>query len=179
MVYEDESSNDYSSLLYISSSNDGMQYHVPASIDDQDYMGVETAPLVPCEHHGLAIERCVAFEEAENSGCVQWVDREWPPTLQNALLKLWKMYEDSRSGRRKDNLESSLTIHQLTKEKNKLEGNYDKLVQDVHELFNFQEDRMMDFSYLNDRMKGVEVTNSVVSDMKIEMEKKDAKIFKL
>ncbi|KAI5003021.1 hypothetical protein ZWY2020_027671 [Hordeum vulgare] len=86
------------------------------------------------------------------------------------------MYEDNRSCRRKDNLESSLTIDNLTEEKNKIEGNYGKLVQDVHELFNFQEDRMMDFNYLNDRMKGVEVTNSVVSDMKTKMEKKDAEI---
>ncbi|KAE8789863.1 hypothetical protein D1007_35824 [Hordeum vulgare] len=62
MVYEDESSNDYSSLLYISSSSDGMQYQVPASIEDQDYMGVESTPLVPCEHHGLAAQRRVAFE---------------------------------------------------------------------------------------------------------------------
>ncbi|KAE8803692.1 hypothetical protein D1007_20380 [Hordeum vulgare] len=119
------------------------------------------------------------LEEADNCGFVQWVDLEWPPTLQNALLKLWEMYENNNSGRRKYNLESSLTINILTKEKNKIEGNYDRLVQDVHELFNVQEDRMMDFSYLNDRMKGVEVTNFVVSDMKMEMEKKDVEIFKL
>ncbi|KAE8794981.1 hypothetical protein D1007_30179 [Hordeum vulgare] len=60
MVYEDESSNDYSSLMYISSSDDGMQYQIPPS--DHDYVGVETTPLVSCEHHGLAAERHVAFE---------------------------------------------------------------------------------------------------------------------
>nr|XP_020190362.2 uncharacterized protein LOC109776099 [Aegilops tauschii subsp. strangulata] len=175
MVYEDESSNKYSSLLYISSSDDGMQYQV----DDQDYMGVEPTLLVPCEHHGLAAERCVAFEgfdtgrrflvcankEADNCGFVRWVDPEWPPTQHNALWKLWEMYPANRSGRRKDNHENSLTIHHFTEEKNKLEGNYDKLVEDVHELFGAQEDRMMDFIYLNAKMKGAEVTKSVVSDM--------------
>ncbi|KAE8812581.1 hypothetical protein D1007_10511 [Hordeum vulgare] len=62
MVYEDESSNDYSILLYISSSSNAMEYQVPASIECQDYMGAETTPVVPSEHHGLAAERRVAFE---------------------------------------------------------------------------------------------------------------------
>ena len=57
--------------------------------------------------------------------------------MQNALLKLWAMVEDSKSARENDNLESALAIHHLTEEKNKLEANYDKLVQDVHELMNF------------------------------------------
>jgi hypothetical protein len=115
----------------------------------------------------------------ENCGFVQWVDPEWPPTMQNALLKLWELYSDSRSDRRKDNLDNSLSIHHLTEEKNNLEANYDKLVEDVHQLFNAQEDRMMDFSYLQSKMKNTEISSSVVSDMRIEIEKKDAEIFKL
>ncbi|KAM3244242.1 hypothetical protein ACQJBY_055888 [Aegilops geniculata] len=199
MVHEDESSDDYSSLQYMNSSDDdSMLYRIPASIEDQDYMGIETGTIVPCQHHGLPCERRVAFEgfdtgrrflacplkEGQNSGSVEWVDPEWPPTMQNALLKLWEMYQDSRSDRRKDNLESSLTIHHLTEEKNKLEANYDKLVEDVHQLLNAQEDRVLDFRYLQSKMESAEerkaeVTNSVVSDMKTEMEKKDAEIFKL
>ncbi|KAE8798817.1 hypothetical protein D1007_26006 [Hordeum vulgare] len=65
MVYEDESNNDLSSLLYISSFSDDMQYQPPASIDDHDYVGVETAPLVPCKQHGVAAERRVAFKGFE------------------------------------------------------------------------------------------------------------------
>ncbi|KAE8775212.1 hypothetical protein D1007_52271 [Hordeum vulgare] len=117
--------------------------------------------------------------EAENCGFVEWVDPKWPPTMQNALLKLWDIYGDNTSDRRMDNLESSLTIHHLREEKNKLEANYDKLVEDVHQLFNAQEDMMMDFSYLQSKMKDAEVTNSVIYDIKIEMEKKDAEILKL
>ncbi|KAE8777078.1 hypothetical protein D1007_50184 [Hordeum vulgare] len=132
MVYEDESSNNYSSLLYISSSSDGMQYQVPASIEDQEYMVVETTPQVPCEHHGLAAERHVAVKDLTRTGG-----------------------------------------------ENKLDATYDKLVEYVHRPFNAQEDRMMDFSYLDAKMKVDEVTNSVDSDMKTEMEKKDAKIFKM
>ncbi|XBI87770.1 hypothetical protein VPH35_025813 [Triticum aestivum] len=129
---EDESSQD-SSAQYMNLSDDkAMHYRVscrariPASIEDQDYTGIETAPRVLCHQHVVAAERRVTFEafntgrrflEDDNCGVVLWVDLEWPPTLQNALLKLWEMYHDSKSDRRKDNLESSLTIHHLTEEK--------------------------------------------------------------
>ena len=47
--------------------------------------------------------------------------------MENALLKLWSMVEESKSARVNDNLQSALTIHQLTEEKNKLDADYDKL----------------------------------------------------
>ncbi|KAE8811169.1 hypothetical protein D1007_11910 [Hordeum vulgare] len=118
MVYEDESSNDLSSLD-ISSSSNGMMYRIPASIDDKDYMGIENSALDVCLEHGLPPEH-----------------QEWPPTMQNALLKLWEMSEDSKSARRDDNLENSLKIHHLTKEKRDLDANYDKLVEYVNQLLN-------------------------------------------
>ncbi|KAE8778413.1 hypothetical protein D1007_48621 [Hordeum vulgare] len=152
MVYEDESSNDLSSLD-ISSSSDGMMYRIPASINDTDYMGIENSALDVCLEHGLSPERRVAFEGFEtgrgflvcaqsppqNCGFVGWVDQEWPPTMQNALLKLWEMLEDSRSARRDDNLENSLKIHHLTEEKRNLDANYHKLVEDVNQLLNLAE----------------------------------------
>ncbi|KAE8777093.1 hypothetical protein D1007_50200 [Hordeum vulgare] len=152
MVYEDESSNDLSSLD-ISSSSDGMMYQIPASIDDKDYMGIENSALDVFLEHGLPPEHRVAFEGFEtgrrflvcaqpppqNCGFVGWVGQEWPPTMQNALLKLWEMLEDSKSARRDDNLENSLKIHHLTEEKGNLDANYDKLVEDVNELLNLVE----------------------------------------
>uniref|UniRef100_A0A8I6Z0W0 Uncharacterized protein n=1 Tax=Hordeum vulgare subsp. vulgare TaxID=112509 RepID=A0A8I6Z0W0_HORVV len=59
--------------------------------------------------------------------------------MQNALLKLWEMLEDSKSARRDDNLENSLKIHHLTEEKRNLDANYDKLVEDVNQLLNLAE----------------------------------------
>uniref|UniRef100_A0A8I7BA56 Uncharacterized protein n=1 Tax=Hordeum vulgare subsp. vulgare TaxID=112509 RepID=A0A8I7BA56_HORVV len=59
--------------------------------------------------------------------------------MQNALLKLWEMLEDSKSSRRDDNLENSLKIHHLTEEKRNLDANYDKLVEDVNQLLNLAE----------------------------------------
>ena len=73
--------------------------------------------------------------------------------MENALLKLWSMVEESKSARVNDNLQSALTIHQLTEEKNKLDADYDKLVKDVHQLVDMQEDRVVDFSYLQVNLK--------------------------
>ncbi|KAE8800466.1 hypothetical protein D1007_23957 [Hordeum vulgare] len=140
MVYEDESSNDLSSLD-ISSSSDDMMYRIPASIDDKDYMGIENSAMDVCLEHGLPPERRVAFEvlPPQNCGFVGWVDQEWPPRMQNALLKLWEMLEDSKSARRDDNLENSLKIHHLTEEKRNIDANYEKLVEDVNQLLNLAE----------------------------------------
>nr|XP_045083585.1 uncharacterized protein LOC120963388 [Aegilops tauschii subsp. strangulata] len=100
---EDESSQD-SSVQYMNLSDDeATHFWILASIEDQDYNGIETAPRVLCHQHGVAAERLVAFEafntgrrflvcpmsEDDNCGIVLWVDPGWPPTLQNALLKLW------------------------------------------------------------------------------------------
>ncbi|KAE8800126.1 hypothetical protein D1007_24419 [Hordeum vulgare] len=79
------------------------------------------------------------YRPPQNCGFVGWVDQEWPPTMQNALLKLWEMLEDSKTARRDDNLEDSLKIHHLTEEKRNLDANYDKLVEDVNQLLNLAE----------------------------------------
>ncbi|KAE8804742.1 hypothetical protein D1007_19305 [Hordeum vulgare] len=216
MVYEDESSKDLSSLD-ISSSSDDMMYRIPASIDDEDYMGIENSSLDVCSEHGLPPERCVAFEGFETGRrflvCAQMLkdsglvgsavrsvgidgllkmqlsynccyfltsgassDQEWPPTMQNALFKLWEMLEDNKSGRRDDNLGNSLKIHHLTKEKRNLDATYDKLVEDVNQLLNAQEERDMDLSYMKVNAHGAESSSSAVSVMKFEIEKKEAEI---
>ncbi|KAE8772965.1 hypothetical protein D1007_54960 [Hordeum vulgare] len=126
---------------------------IPASIDDKDYMGIENSALDVCLEQGLPPDRRVAFEGFEtgrrflvcaqpppqNCGFVGWVDPEWPPIMQNALLKLWEMLEDNKSARRDDNLENSLKIHHLIEEKRNLDANYDKLVENVNQLLNLAE----------------------------------------
>ncbi|KAE8803939.1 hypothetical protein D1007_20093 [Hordeum vulgare] len=130
-----------------------MMYRIPASIDEEDYMGIENSALDVCLEHELPPERRVAFEGFEtgrrflvcaqlppqNCGFVSWVDQEWPPTMQNALLKLWEMLEDNKSARRDDNLQNSLKIHHITEEKMNLDANYGKLVEDVNQLVNLAE----------------------------------------
>ena len=86
------------------------------------------------------------------------------------------MLEDSKSARRDDNLENSLKIHHLTEEKRNLDANYDKLVEDVNQLLNAREERVMDLSYMKVNGHGAERSSSAVSVMKSEIEKKEAKI---
>jgi hypothetical protein len=142
--------------------------------------------LLLCTSYLPMVLTCLFFifllflQEGQNCGFVEWVDHQWPPTMQNALLKLWAMVEDSKSARVNDNLESSFTIHHLTEQKNKLEANYDKLVQDVHELMSFQEERVVDFRHLQSAITYQhECRSELVADMKAQMAKKDAESEKL
>ncbi|VAH99126.1 unnamed protein product [Triticum turgidum subsp. durum] len=114
-------------------------------------------------------------QEGQNCGFLQWVDEPWSPTMENALLKLWSMVEESKCARVNDNLESALTIHHLTEEKNKLDADYDKLVKDVHQLVDIQADRVVDFSYLQSNLTyQQECRAELIAGMKAEMAKKDA-----
>ncbi|KAE8809758.1 hypothetical protein D1007_13652 [Hordeum vulgare] len=124
------------------------------------------------------VMKLAASLQPQNCGFLGWVDPEWPTTMQNALLKLWKMLEDNKSARRDDNLESSLKIHQPTEEKRNLDANYDKLVEDVNELLNAEEQRVMDFSYLQDKVNahGAESSCAAVAVMKTEIDKKEEKM---
>ncbi|KAE8787970.1 hypothetical protein D1007_37998 [Hordeum vulgare] len=115
MVYEDESSNDYSILVYVGSSSDGMQYQAPSSIDDQDYMGVETTPLVSSEHHGLASERRVAFEGFD-AGMRLWDCLTQASVIQNLKLKHLKEKEQPSEARK--NLQ--VWVDELNKSREKL-----------------------------------------------------------
>ncbi|KAE8801373.1 hypothetical protein D1007_23070 [Hordeum vulgare] len=135
------------------------------SIDDQS-----TLPYM----HSSNSSTDGIYHEGDNCGFVEWVDQEWPITMQNALLKLWAMFEDTRNGRVTDNLESALTIHHLTQEKKNLDANYEKLVKDVHDLIDFQEERVIGFSYLQSNLTYQQQRRSkVVADMKGHMAKKD------
>nr|XP_020167092.1 uncharacterized protein LOC109752605 [Aegilops tauschii subsp. strangulata] len=108
MVFEDESSDDNSSLPYMqsSSSTDGLNQ----SLEDPEYKGLELDLMVFCEKHGKASERLVAFEGTDTG-------RRFLACAEP---------EDAKTARRNDNLESALKIHHLTKEKNKLDATYDK-----------------------------------------------------
>ncbi|KAE8809852.1 hypothetical protein D1007_13441 [Hordeum vulgare] len=99
--------------------------------------------------------------------------------MQSALLKLWEMLEDSKCGRRDDNLDNSVKIHHLTEEKINLDANYDKLVEDVNQLLNAEEERVMDLSYIKLNGHGAESSSSVVYVMKYEIEKKETEIMEV
>ncbi|KAE8787351.1 Receptor-like protein kinase HSL1 [Hordeum vulgare] len=118
-----------------------------AIIDEPLYTGATDDLGVMCEH-GKPAKKCVAFEGistrrrfiacvvegVNNCGLVQWVNEEWTDHLQNALNKLWLVYEDSKHDNRIACLEHSSTLHSITDQKNELRKTYEKLVEDVDNL---------------------------------------------
>ncbi|KAE8812197.1 hypothetical protein D1007_10806 [Hordeum vulgare] len=151
MEFEEESSDDNSqdySQMLCENSEDDEKYEIPDSIEDEDYRGLELDLMVFCRKHGKETERFVAFEGtstdrrclacaeqgADNCGFVEWVDPYWPIPMQNALLKLWQMYEDAKAYRRRDNLNSALTIQTLTCEKKSLEDKFQELAKHKAEI---------------------------------------------
>ncbi|KAM3194587.1 hypothetical protein ACQJBY_070944 [Aegilops geniculata] len=153
--WSDGSDSSEHTRQYISSDSDDGTIKVPASTEDSDFEGPETDMYVLCHGHGKAAQRRVAFEgihtgrrflccaekEGKNCGLVEWIDPSWPTTLENALSKLWAMYQQSKMDRNEECLMHSFTVHDLTEEKKKLQASYEKLVEDVNALMDAQEQR--------------------------------------
>lgn len=68
--------------------------------------------------------------------------------MQNALLKLWKMYGDAKAYRRSDNLNNAVSIQTLTCEKKSLEDKFQELAKHVDTLFQAQETRTKEHLYV-------------------------------
>ncbi|XBH58075.1 hypothetical protein VPH35_079572 [Triticum aestivum] len=174
MVFEDESSEDTSSLPYMhsTSSTDGLN-QVPFSIEDPDYQGLELDMMSPCEKHGKAFERLVAFEgidtgrrflactepEGENCGFVEWVDHQWPPTMQNALLKLWAMVEDSKSARMAKKDAESEKLNQKYELLVNLKRAQATVIQNL-KLKNMTDKQLLSEAKMNLELKNAELTKS-------------------
>ncbi|XBH72441.1 hypothetical protein VPH35_099733 [Triticum aestivum] len=153
--WSDGSDSSEHTVEYVSSASDDGTIKIPATTEDSDFEGPEMELLVLCHGHGKAAERHVAFEgihtgrkflccaekEGKNYGLDEWIDPAWPNTLENALAKLWFMYEQSKRDRNEENLMHSFAVHDLTQEKKKLQQSYEKLVEDVNGLLNAQEMR--------------------------------------
>jgi hypothetical protein len=52
---------------------------------------------------------------------VHWVDKEWPVTLKNALVKVWSMYDEERVSRLNENVEHATNNYQLLQKKREVE----------------------------------------------------------
>ncbi|VAH71683.1 unnamed protein product [Triticum turgidum subsp. durum] len=153
--WSDGSDSSEHTAEYVSSASDDGTIKIPATTKDSDFEGPETELHVLCHEHGKPAERRVAFQgihtgrrflccaekEGKNCGLVEWIDPAWPNTLENALSKLWFMYEQTKRDRTEDNLLHSFTVHGLTKDKKKLQESYDKFVEVVNGLLDAQERR--------------------------------------
>jgi hypothetical protein len=70
---------------------------------------------------------------------VSWVDAEWPVQLQNALGKIWGMYNASEGQRLDESAELYHQLKELTAEKKKYEKKYCSLVNDVNSMMDAAE----------------------------------------
>ncbi|SPT16616.1 unnamed protein product [Triticum aestivum] len=192
--WSDETSED--SVMNISSSCDGI-IKLPATMHDLNFNGTDADVNFLCEH-GEPAERFVAFEgmhtgrrflgcakkEGINCGVVQWIDFEWPDSMEKALAKLWDMYEEIKLARTNDNLESSFAIHNLTEEKKKLQENYDSLYYaDVNALLDAQQQWGVELTNQKEQKQYLEVKitelETVVGNLKAELSKKEEEKKKL
>ncbi|XBJ13221.1 hypothetical protein VPH35_017608 [Triticum aestivum] len=157
--WSDETSED--SVLNISSSCDGI-IKLPATKHDPNFNGTNADVNVLCEQ----VSRPSALLHLK--GCTRAGD-----SMEKALAKLWDMYEEIKSARTNDNLESSFAIHNLTEEKKKLQENYDSLYADRGvELTNQKEQKQ----YLEVKIAELE---TIVGNLKAELSKKEEEKKKL
>jgi argonaute-like protein implicated in RNA metabolism and viral defense len=76
------------------------------------------------------------LQEVNSCGFVSWIDRPWPTTLDNALLKLWGIYHSSNCARIDDKIEHTMFVEELSTEKKKLEKKYSGLLGDMNKFTN-------------------------------------------
>ncbi|XP_073363041.1 uncharacterized protein [Aegilops tauschii subsp. strangulata] len=112
--WSESESTEGSTAQYISTSDSPVK--IRATIDDPLFEGAADDLMVMCEH-GNPGRKYVAFEGISTGrrfiACVtEWVDEEWSDHLQNALHKLWLMYEHSQHNNRMACLEHSSTDSQ-------------------------------------------------------------------
>ncbi|XP_020181290.1 uncharacterized protein [Aegilops tauschii subsp. strangulata] len=116
-----------------------------------------------CMMHHMRPIKCVAFEgtltgkrfygcavqqsEGVNCGVTEWVDKPWPPILQNCLSRLWDMYHEHNCGRVVDKQKYEKHLAKLKTENDKLCIEYTKLVQDVSKMFDWQDGRADHMDY--------------------------------
>ncbi|XBI68644.1 hypothetical protein VPH35_047815 [Triticum aestivum] len=110
VAWSDGSDSSEYIVEYMSSASDDDTIKVPASTEVSNFEGPKTDMYVLCHGHRKAAKRHVAFEgihtgrrflccaekEGKKCGLVEWIDPSWPSTLENALSKLWFMYEQSK-----------------------------------------------------------------------------------
>ncbi|XP_037417248.1 uncharacterized protein LOC119280528 [Triticum dicoccoides] len=165
--WSDSESTEGSAAQYISSDDSPLK--IPATIDDPSFEGLADDLNVFCEHgnpgrkyvafEGISTGRrfiACATEGVGNCGLVQWVDEHLPEHLQNAIHKLWLMYEHSQHDNKMACLEHSST------------ETYEKLVEDVNNLLDYK-DSQPEVNQKNDAENiSVCVESSMTKDAEIK-----------
>ncbi|XBI44855.1 hypothetical protein VPH35_109459 [Triticum aestivum] len=167
--WSDSESTEGSAAQYISSDDSPLK--IPATIDEPSFEGLADDLNVICEHgnpgrkyiafEGISTGRrfiACATEGVGNCGLVQWVDDHLPEHLQNAIHKLWLMYEHSQHDNKMACLKHSSTLQET----------YEKLVEDVNNLLDYK-DSQPEVNQKNDAENiSVSVESSMTKDAEIK-----------
>ncbi|KAE8808649.1 hypothetical protein D1007_14720 [Hordeum vulgare] len=128
----------------------------------------------------LSIYVLLNLHDGVNCGVVQRVDAPWPPILRRCLIKLWDMYHEQNLGRVQDNEAHEKEVAKLKKELDSLGNQYNQLVNDVSNLFDYQDGMKsysMDYtSQANNELK--EKKHQLEERTKIELQMNKLKLKK-
>ncbi|KAI4993278.1 hypothetical protein ZWY2020_007591 [Hordeum vulgare] len=153
-------------------SMDQQLFETSDSVMDTSFCGFVTESEPKCMMHR---EMPKKMDEGVNCGVVEWVDVPWPEILQRCLARIWDMYHEQNLGRVNNKQAHEKGVGKLKKEIDFLAHGYKYLVNDVSNLFDYQDGKMshdMDttsqaINELNEKKKQLEDQ----ANIEIQMEK--------
>ncbi|CAM0906141.1 unnamed protein product [Alopecurus aequalis] len=97
---------------------------------------------------GRRFYMCSVPNEVENYGFVAWVDEEeWPPSLKNALGRLWGNYDAANSARIDEKILNAEMLKTVSDEKKRVEKDYNSLTADVNKYMDEAHKRVLKENY--------------------------------
>ncbi|KAM3297509.1 hypothetical protein ACQJBY_039419 [Aegilops geniculata] len=189
-----ETSDDDDEYMSEFSSMNMEYFQTPDTVIDPSFSGLVTESDRRCILHRERAGKFVAFEGTDtgrrfigcatedgvNYGVLEWVDAPWPVILQRSLTKLWDMYHEENLGRVQDKEAHEIEVEKLKKELDSLGNQYSQLVDDVSELFDYQDGKKShDMDYTSKAINELkEKKHQLEEQAKIEIQMEKLKLKK-
>ncbi|VAI81220.1 unnamed protein product [Triticum turgidum subsp. durum] len=173
--YDKDSSDEDINMV----SLDQQLFETPDTVVEPSFCGSYTESEPTCMMHHQRPKKMVAFEGV-NCGVVEWVDGPWPEILQRCLTRIWDMYHEQNLGRVNDKQAHDKEVAKLQKEIDFLSNNYSQLVEDVSNLFDYQDGNMShDMDYTSQAINELAEKKKQLEDQaKIELSMEKLKLAK-
>ncbi|KAF7050963.1 hypothetical protein CFC21_059255 [Triticum aestivum] len=173
--YDEDSSDEDINMV----SLDQQLFETPDTVVEPSFCGSYTESEPTCMMHHQRLKKMVAFEGV-NCGVVEWVDGPWPEILQRWLTRIWDMYHEQNLGRVNDKQAHEKEVAKLQKEIDFLSNNYSQLVEDVSNLFDYQDGKMShDMDYTSQAINELAEKKKQLEDQaKIELSMEKLKLAK-
>ncbi|VAI51009.1 unnamed protein product [Triticum turgidum subsp. durum] len=173
--YDEDSSDEDINMV----SLDQPLFETPDTVVEPSFCGSYTESEPTCMMHHQRPKKMVAFEGV-NCGVVEWVDGPWPEILQRCLTRIWDMYHEQNLVRVNDKQAHEKEVAKLQKEIDFLSNNYSQLVEDVSNLFDYQDGKMShDMDYTSQAINELAEKKKQLEDQaKIELSMEKLKLAK-